>query len=576
MSESQSNPLFDTPGITARATRAPRRARRWWAWLLVLGVFAAVGYLAVEPLKAWFVGDTQQRIITQPVTRGPLVVTVVEDGNVESAANVDVKCEVTGGSVILWIIPDGTHVTKGQKIVELDSAPITESINQQKIVLEKAIAARIQVEKEFSAAKIAVQEYLEGTYVKEHQLLESQAKIALENLRSAENSLQHTERMARKGYVTPLQLEAQRFAVERAKLDLDTAQTATTVLDKFTKAKMLEDLQSKRDSAEARWRSEQAACELEQQRLSRMQTQLDKCVINAPQDGMVIYANEMSSSSRSSSSSGAKIEEGAPVRERQSIVRLPDLSQMQVKTLVHESKIEQIGIGQRAQIKLLDRVFQGQVRLVGNQPEPGSFFSSNVKEYAAYVRIEGEVEQVRPGQTAEVEILIADKRDVIAVPVQAVVELGRKTFCWVRSARGIERRPVVVGLSSSDRIEIKDGLAEGDDLLLNPRAVLAEAREEVDTNEPVDVSAKFGESKGPLATSASGDASKKSASPSAFNFADLDKNGDKKLTVDELPERMAGAMDRLDTNSDGSVDATEFAAFQARMQSMKSKGPPQE
>ncbi len=574
MSTLDSNPLFAMPSPSASPPRRRARSGRWLVWLVMLAVIGGSTWFAVEPLKAWFAADTQQRVITQRVTRGPLVVTVVEDGNVESAANVDVKCEVAGGSVILWIIPDGTHVTKGQKIVELDSSTITESISQQKIVLEKANAARIQVEKELSAAKIAVQEYLEGTYVKEHQLLESQSKIALENLRSSENALQHTERMARKGYVTPLQLEAQRFAVERAKLDLDTAQTAITVLDKFTKAKMLEDLQSKRDSAEARWRSEQAACELEQQRLTRMTTQLEKCVILAPQDGMVIYANE-SSSSRGSSSSGVKIEEGAAVRERQSIVRLPDLSQMQVKTLVHESKIDQVAIGQRAQIKLLDRVFQGQVRLVGNQPEPGSFFSSNVKEYAAYVRIEGEVEQVRPGQTAEVEILIADKRDVISVPVQAVVELGRHTYCWVRTPHGPERRPVVVGLSSSERIEIKDGLAVGDDVLLNPRAILVEAREEDHGAEPVDVNAKFGEQKETPQPAPKTDAAKKSAGPSTFNFADLDKNGDKKLTVDELPERMAGAMDRLDTNSDGSVDAAEFAAFRARMQSMKGKGPPQ-
>lgn len=574
MSTLDSNPLFAMPSPSASPPRRRARSGRWLVWLVMLAVIGGSTWFAVEPLKAWFAADTQQRVITQRVTRGPLVVTVVEDGNVESAANVDVKCEVAGGSVILWIIPDGTHVTKGQKIVELDSSTITESISQQKIVLEKANAARIQVEKELSAAKIAVQEYLEGTYVKEHQLLESQSKIALENLRSAENALQHTERMARKGYVTPLQLEAQRFAVERAKLDLDTAQTAITVLDKFTKAKMLEDLQSKRDSAEARWRSEQAACELEQQRLTRMTTQLEKCVILAPQDGMVIYANEMSSG-RSSSSSNVKIEEGAAVRERQSIVRLPDLSQMQVKTLVHESKIDQVAIGQRAQIKLLDRVFQGQVRLVGNQPEPGSFFSSNVKEYAAYVRIEGEVEQVRPGQTAEVEILIADKRDVISVPVQAVVELGRHTYCWIRTPHGPERRPVVVGLSSSERIEIKDGLAEGDDVLLNPRAILVEAREEDDGAEPVDVNAKFGEQKETPQPAPKTDATKKSAGAPTFNFADLDKNGDKKLTVDELPERMAGAMDRLDTNSDGSVDATEFAAFRARMQSMKGKGPPQ-
>lgn len=574
--------LFAAPPVHGPRLRRWSNIGRWIALVVVMLLIIGGAWLLAKPIKAWFVGDAQAKILTQRVSRSDLVITVLEDGNIESASNVDIKCEVAGGSVILSIVPDGTLVAKGDKIVELDSSTIEDQINQQKIVFEKAVAARIQVEKELSAAKIAVQEYIEGTFVKEHQAVEAQIKIALENMRSSENSLQHTQRLARKGYVTPLQLEAQRFAVDRAKLDLDTAQTAKTVLEKFTKAKMLEDLQSKRDSAEARWRAEQAACDLEEQRLKRFQTQLEKCVILAPQDGMVIYANEMSGS-RGSSSSQARIEEGAPVRERQSIIRLPDLSQMQVKVLVHESKVEQLAPGQRAQVKLLDRTFQGAVRNVANQPEPSSFFSSNVKEYAAYVRIEGEVKDVRPGMTAEVEILIGERKNVIAVPVQAVVEQGRKTFCWVREAGKIERRPVVIGASSSERIEIKDGLAVGDELLLNPRAAVVEAREDGDADEPVDVNAKFGDGKqtppaeavkesGPTPP-AKNDAVKKVAAAMP-SFAELDKNGDKKISRDEAPERMQQSWDRNDTNGDGVIDAGEFAAMRARIQAAKNAAAP--
>ena len=550
---------------------------------------ALVGWVAAAPIKNWLVGDSQQKMLTQKVARGDLVITVVEDGNVESSSNLDIKCEVAGGSVILWIVADGKQVKKGEKLVELDGSTIEDQINLQKITLEKAIAARIQVEKEFSAAKIAVQEYEEGTFVKEFQLFESQSKIAMENLRSAENSLQHTERMARKGYVTPLQLEAQRFAVERAKLDLSTADTARNVLAKFTKAKMIEELQSKRDSAEARWRAEQAACALEEKRLQRLQTQLDKCLVLAPQDGMVIYANEFSSRS---SSPQVKIEEGASIRERQSILRLPDLSQMQVKMLVHESKIEQLAHGQRAEVTLLGRKYRGQVTIVANQPEPGSFFSSNVKEYAAYVQIQSEVVDVRPGMTAQVEVLVAEKSDVISVPVQAVVEQGRNTFCWVRTSAGVERRPVVIGSSNSERIEIRDGLAVGDELLLNPRAVVAEARETVLEDEKVDVDAKFGKAKDAgAAKSADGVAPSNKATDSTSTppgktgprttmptFAERDKNGDGKIMIDEVDERMKSFFDRIDTNGDGAIDAKEYAAMRTRMQQQKQGGqstPPQ-
>src|SRR5690606_37776029 len=129
-----------------------------------------------------------------------------------------VKCQVAGGSTILWIVEDGKEVREGEEIVRLDSSAIEDSINSQRITYEKAQAARIQAEKEFSAAKIAVQEYLEGSYVQELQTIETNITIAMENLRSAQNMAQHTQRMARKGYVTALQRESQEFAVERAKL----------------------------------------------------------------------------------------------------------------------------------------------------------------------------------------------------------------------------------------------------------------------------------------------------------------------------------------------------------------------
>ena len=86
--------------------------------------------------------------------------------------------------------------------------------------------------------------------------------------------------MHRKGYVTDLQRDAQAFAVQRSELDLQVAETAKNVLEKFTKAKTLVTLESTRDSAEAKMASEKAAFELEEDRLERLQTQLEKCTVD--------------------------------------------------------------------------------------------------------------------------------------------------------------------------------------------------------------------------------------------------------------------------------------------------------
>ncbi len=321
-------------------------------------------------------------------------------------------------------------------------------------------------------------------------------------------------------------------------------------------------------------RSEQTSTDLEHTRLQRLLTQLEQCTILAPQDGMVVYANEFSSGRGSST---VKIEEGAMVRERQAIVRLPDLSQMQVKAIVHESKVDSLAIGMRANVNIQDREFQGEVVSVANQPEPTSFFSSSVKAYATIVKIDDRTTGLKPGMTAEVEILVADLKDVLCVPVQAVVEQGGGFACWVLEHGQPQRRPVVLGASNSTVIEIKDGLKEGDQVLLNPRAAVPAAREEsLKSSAKVDVAKRFGVAHpagiglGTAAKAAPGTAPARVADSRTTksgprSFAELDRDGDGKVSRDEAPSRMQEFFDKIDSNHDGFLSSAEMAAARSQM-----------
>jgi multidrug efflux pump subunit AcrA (membrane-fusion protein) len=425
------------------------------------------------------------------VKPGELLVTVTEDGNVESASNVDVKCQVAGGSAILWIVADGTEVAAGDKIVELDSSALEDQINTQKISYSKARSAVIQAQKNYQVAQISVREYVEGTFVKELEDAETQITIAEENLRSSKNSLEYSDRMFQRGYISELELESQQFAVKRSQLELNAANTVKMVLVKFTKEKTLEDLQSQVETSEATMESEQAAFDLEESKLKRLETQIENCTIVAPQGGMVVYANERGGRFGQSTSG---IEEGAAVRDRQTMLRIPDLSQMQVKVNVHETKVEDLRSGMRARVDIQERELQGYVTSVANQPESTSFFQGNVKEYATIVKIDGNPDGLKPGMTAEVEILVAHLKDVTSLPVSAVVEQRGQFFCWVKGPDGSpQRRPLILGLSNDQFVEIKDGVAEGDEVIRNPRALVEDARDETLEVEDVDVTDKFGD-----------------------------------------------------------------------------------
>jgi HlyD family secretion protein len=586
----------DTNGQTRRPPDKKGNGSRKFVGLgvvlcvLVLGIGAVLFFTG---MLGYGGSDDAGQVTTQPVGRGRLLVTVTEDGNLESASNVEIRCQVAGGGTIIWIIPDGSMVEAGQELVRLDQSVIEDQLNTQKIAYEKAVATKIQADEDYSAAEISVKEYEQGTYLKDLQSAESQIKVAMENMRSAENTLSHTERMFRKGFVTSLQLEADKFAVERAKLDLDAAKTAKKVLEEFTKPKTLKGLQATRDAADARRRSEQAALNLEKDKLDRLQNQLKFSVIKAPQRGMVIFANDAGGRRGFMGNQSSTIEEGAVVRERQSLIRLPDLTKMQVKVTVHESKVESIHPGMPARITVQDRQWVGKVVSVANQPEPGNWFMSSIKEYATIVSLEGDTTGLKPGMTAGVEILVSDLHDVVTVPVSAVVEQNGKFAAWVKRKVGApSRRPLVIGQTNDKLVEVKDGLKEGDEVILNPRAVVAEAR--VGTALAVEGDAdRFGKGapaaadakpdaagKGPeekpagakavskeIAAAGAGDASKTDAAKKArdakrrgprIDFTQLDKNKDGKLTKDELPEPMQAFFDQLDSNHDGAVSRKEF------------------
>ena len=183
--------------------------------LIVLAAIVTLGAYGSTRLVDRLGSAKGPSLMTHRVTRGELVVTVTEDGNVESANNVDIKCQVAGGSAILTIVKDGSEVKKGDKLVELEQSALDDQINAQKITYEKARSSMIQAEKDYDVAQISVKEFLEGTYLQQLQDQLAQITIAEENLRTAKNSLAHTQRMFRKGYVSQLELEGQQFSVQR-------------------------------------------------------------------------------------------------------------------------------------------------------------------------------------------------------------------------------------------------------------------------------------------------------------------------------------------------------------------------
>ncbi len=465
------------PDAAAPAAKSPVRKPGRGPLLPILAVVAAGlavgGYYATAGWRN--AGDPAAKFLTEKVTKRNLQILVTEEGNVESAANVDLKCLVEGGSQIVWIVADGSAVKKGTKLCVLSSSSVSEKATQQKIAVERGKATAFQADQDHAVAVLAVNEYLEGTYVKELQSADSAIAVQEQNLKSAQNLLEHSETMFRKGHINQLQLDTNRDSVARCKLDLASAKTTRKVLVEFAKQKTLRQLESTRDASQAKLEAERQALKLEEMKLKRLEDQVANCTIVAPQDGTVIYANE--SDWRSGS---VQIEEGALMKESQTIMRLPDLTKMQVKALVNEAKIGRLRSGMPAIVTIRDMKCRGEVGIIMSQADSTRRWMSAVKEYAAFVKIDESagLKDLKPNMTAEVNILCNEVKDALCVPLQAIVEKGGRMLCYVvapTDRRGYVERPVLLGDHTEKHAEIKDGVNEGELVILNPRANCPEA-----------------------------------------------------------------------------------------------------
>ncbi|GAB6187676.1 efflux RND transporter periplasmic adaptor subunit [Thermopirellula anaerolimosa] len=457
-----------------RTNRGPRRS----GWiikgaLLAMGAVAVSGLLFLTsflPKFSW--GGTGEKPLTYQVVRGEFVSEVLERGDVESASNVEIRCEVESqgsGVMILRIVPEGTYVQPGDFLVELDSSSLRDRFTQQQITVANARANLIQAQNVLDTARIAKQEYLEGQYRQQLLTIQIENFVAQENKRRAEDYLKYSQSLAQKGYITQAQLEADRFALERAEKDVESARTKLDVLERFTKPKMLKQLDADIQTAQAKLEAQQHALDLEEQELKEIEDQIAKCTITAPEAGQVVYANQVGVRGQTD----VIIQEGVRVRERQTIIRLPDPKRMRVKTKVNESKIGLVSVGLPAQVQvdaLANQVFDGEVVDVGEYPLPTSFFNSNVKDYEVIVRIDNPTEQLRAGLTAQVRIVSHREPDVLQVPVQAVFEFASKFYCIVWADDAMKPVEVELGPSNEKFVIVRKGLEENQEVVLNAAA----------------------------------------------------------------------------------------------------------
>jgi RND family efflux transporter MFP subunit len=424
--------------------------------------------------------------------------TVVDRGYLEASRAETVYAPVEG--IVRSIVPEGTHVKKGQLVCELESSPNNNELVNQVIASRSAEAAYVNAKNEREVAEMAAIEYSEGISRQQEATLMGEQLEARSAMERAKARLERTGRARKKlndvigapgRAITPTdimaeldvedRLEAADQALARAKTAFELAQTKRRVLVELTNAKRTKELKGKLESARANELAKEQSWQLEKSMEAKLRKQVEDCKIYAPDDGVLVLANDPNRTT-----SQPQIVEGAMVRERQLIFTLVDTDKpMQVNAKVREAMIDRITRGQTVQIKVdafPEETQTGVVRTVAPLPDPPNIRSDR-KVYSTIVALDKALPSLRPGMTAEVQILVKELDDVLFVPVTAVLPPGKGGAHYVavkKTAGGVERREVTLGYADDTFVEVKKGLRSGETVAMPPPLELmsdAEKRE---------------------------------------------------------------------------------------------------
>ncbi len=334
---------------------------------------------------------------TEEISRGNIRNTISSSGSLAAMTTVEVGSQVSGNILKLYADFNDT-VKAGQLIAELESSAFEAQLQQAKANLESAIASELGIQaqmKNLEASRLTAR---------------ADYQSAMANIRKAEVAVGEAERNSRRiaelferKLVSASERDTAQASLDsqKASLDMTRAQgEASRVREKAVDAQF-EALAADRKGAQARIRQMEA-------QLSVSQINLDRTKIFSPIDGVVISRDVDEGQTVAASLQAPKL-----------FVIAQDLKKMQIDTAVDETDIGVVAPGQPVTFTVdayKDRTFNGLVHQVRLSPTE----TSNVITYSVMVTVENDDLQLKPGMTANAEILVGERQNVLRLPVKAL------------------------------------------------------------------------------------------------------------------------------------------------------------
>ena len=369
------------------------------------------------------------------VVRGTLTVWNHYTGRVDAEKVVLVSSSLGGPAVLVYLVPEGAKVMKGDVVVRFDSADSERALVKlrqdyvtAKSELNGLVNAELPIDLEDIKMKLAEQQH---KVEQEDKFLKDSVDLQKQGLLSAEE-------------ITQEQGEA---ASEQEKLKQLKQKVALT--EQYLDPAKVEQAKTKLAAAE--------------EALKLGEQQLADSVVTAPVAGLVSYKPiNLASEYRT-------VRLGDTVFKNQPFMMLPDTRHMIVDCYVPESDFDQVARGMSASVSPLARPemnFHGAVQNVESIASSAPEQPSWQRYFHTVIQLQGDNLRLYPGMSVSVGVLSYSKEDAVLVPRVAVHWDDGRPYVLERGLLGVAQHPLTVGRYDNEYYEVLEGVGAGDTVLV--------------------------------------------------------------------------------------------------------------
>ncbi len=433
-------------------------------------------------------------------------VIVRASGEMDAVRSTTISSELDGDkSRIVWLVKDGSRVEKGDPLVRFDPSEFEDKVRlmESRVMELEALATangqifeweKSQLEREIKtmeidlrAAELDLVKLEKGEGPLELSRLEEKENDASKKLEKFAGYEKELKEYLAKGVVGSYELDEVNREIRVARREYEMAHRELSTYRDYVLPTAIE--KAKALVSQARVSLEQgkknggykigkaqadlvlAKKELKSNKnlLEKAREKLEKTEILAPLPGMAVLREEYFSGQRRKPRIGDKVLRNQP------IVYVPDISEMLVDIKIREVDLYKVTLGKKALVRVdayPDLILQGTVEGIGALAETNIKSNTREKYFSVKILVDGEDPRLRPGMTAQVEILCADLEQVLTVPVHSIFVEDGSYYCMVRRGRRAEKTAVTVGAMNEYWAEIREGLDSGDKVQLTGRPVV--------------------------------------------------------------------------------------------------------